>query len=233
LKTYNFTYITTNLINGKQYVGSHATNNLNDGYLGSGKLILKAVQKYGKSNFKIEILEEDENILNMRKLEEHYIIKNKTLIPNGYNISPTGGHDFPGADLHDSTKKKIGDKNRGKIRSDETKQKISISCKGIQSGKKHPFYGKHHTPETLERISKNRKGKTGGENHHYFGKSRDEKTKKKIKQSLTGRKTPDEVKKKLSEASKNVKKIKCDHCGKEFTPWGLKRHTISLGNKDI
>jgi group I intron endonuclease len=233
LKTHNFVYITTNLINGKQYVGSHATNKLNDGYLGSGMLILKAVQKYGKSNFKIEIIKNGENILDMRKLEEFYIIKNKTLIPYGYNISPKGGLGFPGADLHESTKKKIGDKNRGKIRSEETKLKLSIINKGVKSGKSHPLYGKHHTPETLKRISENRKGKTTGKNHHYFGKTRDDETKKKIKESLTGQRTPEEVKIKLSNASKNVKKVKCEHCNKYFTPWGLSLHKKALLKKNI
>jgi hypothetical protein len=57
-KEFNFIYITTNLINGKQYIGDHSTNNLNDNYLGSGRPYLKrALSEYGKENFKREIIE--------------------------------------------------------------------------------------------------------------------------------------------------------------------------------
>jgi len=38
-KLFNYVYITRNLLNNKQYVGDHSTNNLNDDYLGSGSII--------------------------------------------------------------------------------------------------------------------------------------------------------------------------------------------------
>jgi hypothetical protein len=57
LKKYHFLYKTTNLTNNQYYIGIHSTSNLKDGYLGSGKRLRYSVRKYGKENFKIEILE--------------------------------------------------------------------------------------------------------------------------------------------------------------------------------
>lgn len=49
-----YIYITTNLVNGKQYIGQHK-GNYNDSYLGSGILIMKAIEKYGKKHIKKNI----------------------------------------------------------------------------------------------------------------------------------------------------------------------------------
>ena len=52
----HFVYCTTNLVNGKFYIGKHSTENPNDSYLGSGTLLIRAIKKYGREHFKREIL---------------------------------------------------------------------------------------------------------------------------------------------------------------------------------
>ena len=62
-------YQITNNVNGKIYVGIHKTNNLDDGYTGSGKIIRKAINKYGHSNFSKKILHIYDNPYDMFKRE--------------------------------------------------------------------------------------------------------------------------------------------------------------------
>lgn len=53
---YYYLYETKNLVNNKIYIGVHQTENLDDGYLGSGKLFTRAMKKHGKENFEKKIL---------------------------------------------------------------------------------------------------------------------------------------------------------------------------------
>ena len=51
----HFIYLTTNLITNQKNIGKHF-GELDDSYLGSGVILQKAIQKYGKQNFKRDIL---------------------------------------------------------------------------------------------------------------------------------------------------------------------------------
>lgn len=55
-KKYNYFYKITNKINNHYYYGIHSTDNINDGYMGSGKRLRAAYKTYGVENFNKEIL---------------------------------------------------------------------------------------------------------------------------------------------------------------------------------
>lgn len=56
-RKYHYIYKTTCLVTGKYYIGMHSTDDLNDGYLGSGKRLWYSINKHGKENHVCEILE--------------------------------------------------------------------------------------------------------------------------------------------------------------------------------
>lgn len=83
-------YKITNLVNGKVYVGKHQTRVLDDGYMGSGKLIRRAVAKYGIDSFKKEILHIFDNELEMNAKEAE-LVTEEFCKESNYNLCP-GGH---------------------------------------------------------------------------------------------------------------------------------------------
>jgi len=83
-------YKTTNLINGKIYIGKDKINK--DRYFGSGTILKNAIKKYKKKNFKKEILEHCDNEDHLNEREKYWIKKLKSQDRNiGYNIDG-GGH---------------------------------------------------------------------------------------------------------------------------------------------
>ena len=91
-KLYYIVYITSHIdtSNKMQYVGAHATYNLNDTYIGSGTLFSKVVKQYGKKEFKREILGMYETEKDMFNAEIFWIKDKNTIFPNGYNIASGG-----------------------------------------------------------------------------------------------------------------------------------------------
>ena len=89
-KYYNYFYKITNNINQKFYYGVHRTTNLDDGYMGSGTLISKAIKKYGVENFSKEILKyfdtQEEAYLYESQFINDDLVKNRMC----YNVKPGG-----------------------------------------------------------------------------------------------------------------------------------------------
>jgi group I intron endonuclease len=176
-----YNYITTNLVNGKQYIGMHSTDNIDDGYLGSGKYLLSSIKKYGKENFKRELIRICETEEIAHNNEADLIKSYNTLTPNGYNISPKGGWGTVGCHSEE-TKLKISNSEKGKFVSDETKQKMSNSLKGKSSNMK----GKKRNQEFILKLKKANKGKIPWIKDKHLS----EDAKQRIRESKLGEKNP-------------------------------------------
>ena len=83
-------YRITNQTNGKIYIGKHQTNDLNDGYMGSGKHIINAIEKYGIDNFEKEILFKFDNEAEMNAKEAELVTDEFCLREDTYNLCPGG-----------------------------------------------------------------------------------------------------------------------------------------------
>jgi group I intron endonuclease len=130
-------YKTTNLINGKIYVGQDSKNNSK--YLGSGVVLNYAIKKYGKDNFKKEILEYCIDKNDMDEKEKYWISELNSRDRNiGYNITK-GGDGCLGCKFTD------------RVFTKEHKDNISKNHADV-SGEKNPMFGKTHSNEVKEKT---------------------------------------------------------------------------------
>jgi len=121
-------YKITNTINGKIYIGKDETSNPN--YFGSGKLIKRAITKYGIDNFKKEVIEILEDKKSLSSSEIHWIrIYNSTDKTIGYNITSggDGGDTISNNPNRDAIVKKISNTLKGRTFSEEHKTKLKVN----------------------------------------------------------------------------------------------------------
>ena len=179
-KKYHFIYKTTNILNGSYYIGMHSTNNINDGYLGSGKRIKRSLMKYGKENFKFEILEFTEN----RKMliEREIAIVNADVLKDNLCLNLKEGgcgglcNETHSKNFHAAGGRKVREYFReihaNKMKNDvEYRKKWEIAYRnaiGSRKGVANPFYGKKHDDEWKKTIGSIMSEKQSGINNSQY-----------------------------------------------------------------
>ena len=198
---FGYIYKTTNNTNGKIYIGKKHSKKFVKDYYGSGKLINRAIDKYGLENFTVEMIEECETLEELNNREVYYIefFNSHFSLGNGYNIDLGGD----GGNL-------IG------LLPDIEYNSFILDCKRRAKGQSNPNYGNgvkisgdknpSKRPEVREKLSKANSGKNNamygktGVLHPQYGKTHSQETRNKIKQSLKN----------------TIYKKTCKNCGKQF-----------------
>ena len=181
-----YIYKTTNKITNKIYIGQHKASCFDEEYIGSGKKLWLAVNKYGRTNFQSEIIEEIDDIKKLDEREIYWIAQyNATNSEIGYNMS-TGGNT-------NRTLKGIHSQFYGKKMSKETREKQS---------KAKRRYLENLTPEQIERNRKGYEKMVETRIARYGRHYQSPETREKMRQAALKRYQDPEERRKQSERSK-------------------------------
>lgn len=174
-------YKTINLINGKYYIGKQKS--YTKSYLGSGTALKQAIKKYGKNNFKKEILEvcnkEDElKIKELWWLDKFDAVKDK----HSYNlVRETSSNNHRSYD-NIEYRQKLSESVKKTLSTIESKIRLRKQNGGINN----PMYGKHRSKSFKKKMSIIHSGKVVSNS-----------TKEKIRKSKLGVSLPNDVKNKM------------------------------------
>ena len=179
---YYTVYKITNKINNKIYIGSHQTKDLNDGYMGSGKYIRSAIQKYGVDNFTKEIMFVFNSSEEMYAKEAELVNLNFLSEENTYNlkVGGFGGWDHENLDsekqrakcIKSNIKQKWLSENESSWKGNDNKSKAASenlkNAHKLGKIKYDTFTGKTHTDDAKIRIGlKNSEHQSGSKNSQY------------------------------------------------------------------
>ena len=175
-------YKITNNINNKIYVGSHKTKNKDDGYMGSGKYLNYAINKYGIENFTKEILFVFDSPKEMYDKEAEIVDSNFLAEENTYNLKRGG---FGGFDYINDNNLSVNNissanakqnaelANKAKARLSEIdmvwKANYRINLSTALTGRTGSFVGKTHTDDTKTKQSISHKGRSSGPANSQYG----------------------------------------------------------------
>jgi group I intron endonuclease len=214
-----YVYKITNKVNGKVYIGQtsftpekrfrqhcHKSNS-------SVSYIDAAIQKYGKENFEIGLLDTAETVNELNEKEMFWIAYYDSIHPKGYNLTKGGS----GMLASDITKEKMRiaklgrpSGRKGKPLSEAHKEALRLNHADL-SGDKNPNYGKPLPEEQRIKISRSLKGRFIGDKNPSYGRKKTPEEIGRWQKSRMGYRPSEETKRKQSESlkGKNNKPVLC------------------------
>jgi hypothetical protein len=175
-KKYNYIYKTTNLKNEKFYVGMHSTDNLNDGYLGSGDRLRRSIRRNGKDNFKLEFLEFLPNRASLSLREKELVNESLLKDPMCMNLSLGGQGGLNSIEHGIKLKEGASKWAKAQWKNSEYREKISSVLRNnmkeshrLGKTKYDTTKGKNISEEHKRKIGEANKIKQSGSANSQFG----------------------------------------------------------------
>ncbi len=164
IKVYHYVYRIENLLDGKIYVGKHSTEDLEDGYMGSGTLLIRAIKKHGIENFRKHIIKMCETSEEAFEIERQVVNEQFVADENTYNMT-TGGlggpHNKSWWTNHPEKRaelSKVMSVRMTKLHAD--RNAYVVTC---------DWTGRRHTLETRNKMSVSHRHKHNGEKNSQHG----------------------------------------------------------------
>jgi hypothetical protein len=209
-------YKTTNLINGKIYIGKEKRNDPE--YYGSGKILKEAIKKYGKENFQKDILIICDSNQELNEQEKFWISYFRSLKNKGYELyNISSGGDWGDTFTNNPRKEEIREKVRNSVKN---RVWINNGIKEIRIFEiempiyLNKFFHKGRLPisdKTRNKMGESRKGKKHSiltkikQSIVKKGKKVSEKTRKLLSERNKGKEVPFERRLKIKEGMKKRK----------------------------
>lgn len=177
-RKHHYIYKTTCTVTGRWYIGMHSTDDLEDGYIGSGTDLARSIRKHGIENHECVILEYSETREALRKREAELVTEAEVndLMCMNLTAGGEGGWEMHNADPANKHHRQAGAKamNETLWSNDEWRARKALLHSEVM--KKHyasgqmkchlpSWIGKTHSPETkakLSQIAKARFAKSTG-----------------------------------------------------------------------
>lgn len=186
-KKFHYIYKITRF-DGKYYIGLHSTNNLDDGYFGSGKRLWRSIKKYGKDAHTKEIIEFLPTREELKSREKEIVNQECISDPLCMNIAlgGTGGDIIAAAgktyiELYGeeravaiSTSISLSTKGKTNKHTSDGKKRIGNAVSKRQHNKSYEEqFGTEISNKRKERLSE----AVSGSGNPFFGKHHSEETK--------------------------------------------------------
>jgi hypothetical protein len=175
-KQFHYLYKIANTKNGKYYIGMHSTDNIEDGYLGSGRLIRNSIRSHGKDAHTKEILEYFDDRESLRKKEIDTV--NDDLLSDPMCMNLMIGGDGGYISVENQRARSIGGGkafakmlkcNPEALEKLRQQSRLNINNANYPGRDYNTFEGKSHTEEAKRSIGIKNSINQKGEKNSQFG----------------------------------------------------------------